>query len=220
MINLLIKLAFFKESKLSFSDEEKSAFETLINKTENGLIQYDCPYPKSRFIAYLAQTNDFIIHGSNKKDIKTFQPFKQTLFNGQLVEAVFGTKDCIWPVFFAILDRTKVNKSIRNACIRFKKYICYFFSLSEAYRSINPWTEGMLYFLPSETFESPKKGALRFDEWISYKTVEPVYQLPVSQNDFSFLDRVTYHNPKEPVFKSWFLYKSRIKKEIRYSSKL
>ena len=152
MIKLFIKIAFFNEKIPSFSDEEKIIYQNLIEKTINGLIHYDCPFSKSRFVEYLAQSHDFIIHGSNKLDIKTFEPFKQTLFNGQIVKAVFGTKDSIWPMFFAILDRSKINKRIRNACIKLKNKTYYFFSKSESYSSTNQWNEGMLYFLTSITF--------------------------------------------------------------------
>jgi hypothetical protein len=218
MFNLLLKIAFFYESRYLFSEEEISVYNNLIEKTDSGLIEYDCPFPKSRFVAYLSQSLGFLIHGTNKKDIENFQPFKQTLYNGQIVEAVFATRDSIWPVFFVILNRSKINKSIRNACIYSNKGNFYFFSLSEAYRSVDPWTEGMLYFLPAKTFQSVKKGLLKFDEWVSYESVKPIYKLPVSKYDFIYLDRITYHKPTEPVLKSWFLYKSRIKKGIRYDS--
>ncbi len=202
MFGLLFRKMFYCEKKYCFSDEEIRAYESVLDKTNEGFITYDSFYPKYRFISYLIHKHDFVVHGTNRLDIAEFKPLKQTLFNGKIVEAVFGTKDSIWPVFFAILDRSKVNRSIRNACIISRNSRCYFFSLPEDLGDINPWTEGMIYFLPAKTFVSPAKGFMKFDEWISYESVKPKFKLPVTKEDFKYLEKVTRHKSTEPVFKS------------------
>ncbi len=213
VFGLIFKTLFYSEKKYVFSDEEIIAYDSLLQKTNEELISYDCIYPKYRFISYLIQKFAYIAHGTNRLDIDEFKPLKQTLYNGKIVEAVFGTKDSIWPVFFAIIDRSKVTKSIRNACIVTKNRRYYFFSLPGDLDDISPWKEGMIYFLPAKNFVSPPKGLMKFDEWISYEPVKPKLKLPVKKEDFKYLEQVTRHKPSEPVFKSWLLYKARLKKK-------
>jgi hypothetical protein len=49
------------------------------------------------------------MHGSNNRHIVQFEPRKQTLFNGQYVEAVFATQDGIWAVFYAVFNRINLD---------------------------------------------------------------------------------------------------------------
>lgn len=132
------------------------------------------------------------------------------MYNGKYVEAVFATKDGIWPVFYSILDKDKLVGNIRNGCLETRSgKKCYFFSITKETYLNNPWTQGMIYFLPRESFDKASKEIISFDEWISEKLVKPLVRIEVDLIDFYFKDRVAVHKAKEPLLKTWLLYKMR-----------
>ncbi|MFC5472285.1 hypothetical protein ACFPPD_26730 [Cohnella suwonensis] len=212
MISFILNLLFYRRSNPSFSNEELNDFEDLYIRAiqNNGVINYQYDFPKYRFIDYLIQEKNFVAHGSNIKDIELFETRKQTLFNGEYVNAIFATKDGIWPIFYAILDRSKVVNNFRNGCFKAlnnKKY--YFFSLTKKTLDKDPWTTGVIYFLLSESFEQTNKTRVHFDEWISRQETKPVLKLDVSKEDFEYINKISTHKPKESIIITWLLYKIR-----------
>lgn len=148
-----------------------------------------------------------MLHGSNNKVITEFEPRRQTLYNGKYVDAVFATKDGYWPLFFATLDKNKIQGSFRNGCLQTSngnKY--YFFSITQETYFNNPWTNGMIYFLPDESFEKASNGIVSFDEWISKHPVKPIARLEVDPEDFYFFNRITNHKDSESIIQTWVLY--------------
>lgn len=209
---MLMTVLFYSSPKIVFSDREIDEFDRIFNAAKNGdgLIEYTSQFPKQRFILYIAIHKNVLLHGSNHNGITEFEPRRQTLYNGKYIDAVFATGDGIWPVFYAVLDKAKLIGNIRNGCLETRsgrKF--YFFSITkETYRS-NPWTKGMIYFLPRESFEKASKEVISFDEWISEVPVKPVARIEVDCTDFYFRERVAVHKAKEPLLKTWLLYKWR-----------
>ncbi|MBP1996513.1 hypothetical protein [Paenibacillus eucommiae] len=212
--SIIFRLLFYRFPQLAYSQEEIEEYEKMYSKalTSKSEIKYSSNFPKLHFIQYIASTKKVVLHGSNHKGINEFEPRRQTLFNGKYEEAVFATRDGIWPIFYAVFDRNKLVGNFRNACISSDlKYNYYFFSLTRETILSNPWTSGMLYFLPEETFEKVNHSLVPFDEWISKSPVAPLTKIEVEPEDFYFINKVSYHNPKESVIVSWFLYKLRTK---------
>lgn len=212
MPSLLLKIIFYQRSVLPFSTIENENFETIYSKAiqNNGVVDYQSNFPKYRFIDYLIQKKNFVVHGSNNKNINQFETREQTLFNGQMVNAIFATKDGVWPIFYAILDRSKLVRNFRNGCIKSsnsKRY--YFFSLTKETIDSDPWTTGMIYFLSSERFERSSQSKVYFDEWISKEVVKPVIKLVVGKEDFEYIDKISIHNHRESIITTWLLYKIR-----------
>ncbi|WP_054025577.1 hypothetical protein [Bacillus sp. FJAT-28004] len=147
--SVLMGLLFYRSPVFNFSDDEIKEYEKLYsdavrNKSE---IMYSSTYPKFRFVQYIAMTKPVIMHGSNHKNIEQFELRRQTLFNGKYVDAVFGTKDGIWPLFYAVFDRSKLVGNFRNACLKVNassKY--YFFSLTSDTMNKAPWRSGWCTF--------------------------------------------------------------------------
>ncbi|WP_316571762.1 hypothetical protein [Neobacillus sp. YIM B06451] len=217
VVSGLMGILFYRGPVLNFSEEERSEFEKmyLSAATENAEITYTSKYPKHRFIQYIAATKPVILHGSNNREIGEFEARRQTLYNGQFVNAVFGTKDGIWPLFYAVLDKNKVKGGIRNACLKVEGgRPHYFYSLNKETRDASPWTSGMIYFLPGETFQRAGNGLVSFDEWVSKTPVKPIAKISVEPADFYFLDKVSCHKDTESIVKSWLLYKFRVKRTI------
>ncbi|WP_063846083.1 hypothetical protein [Paenibacillus sp. FJAT-27812] len=217
-ISFFLRKYFMEKPPILIDSHEAAAYERLLAQTnpEAGAIEYDCPYPKYRFIAYMTEHKAMLVHGSNHTAIDRFETRRQTLYNGKYVEAVFATSDAIWPIFYAVFNRSKLHGNFRNGCIRVKKNVnrFYFFSLTEATMNNSPWTSGTVYFLPKESFARSSSGFVYFDEWISRETVAPRYKLAVSAEDFPFIEEVSSHRSEESIMKTWLLYKRRIREKL------
>lgn len=213
MLGLLIKGLLYREPKIQIIDEERLSYDTLMEHMRSSpatVIDYQLPYAKSRFLYYLCEQDEFILHGSNNTEIDEFQPREQTLFNGQLVKAIFATTDSIWPVFYATFDRSKLKYGMRNGCLEYKGRKYHFYSLSETtMQQTNIWTNGMIYILPRKLFRRSGSGAIMFDEWICEEAVTPIAKLPVSAHDFYYLYKVSTHKDRESLLATYLKYKWR-----------
>jgi len=121
-------------------------------------IDGDLPGPTWQFLCHLADSHGLALHGSGKPDIEVFEPRQPndlTEFGNQ--KAVYAAGDGIWAMFFAIVDRSRVE-SIANVCIRVRPPgeelgpPHYVFAVSEAALRSRPWRTGYVYVLPSTTF--------------------------------------------------------------------
>ncbi|MFC5528297.1 hypothetical protein [Cohnella yongneupensis] len=211
MISSLIKTLFYRRTDAMFTDQETAEFELMLRNTDSeGSVRYESKFPKYRFIDYVVQNKNMVVHGSNRTDIDQFEVRRQTLFNGQPVEAVFASKDGIWSIFYAILDRSKVVYNFRNGCIKTASDMrYYFFSLTEPTYASDPWTTGSVYFLPADAFERTTRSKAYFDEWVCRQRIHPVMKLSINKEDFVYLNKVAVHKPNESIALTWLLYKFR-----------
>jgi len=211
------KALFLPEPASVLSDAKRDAFGRVFQSMReislDGAVSYDCPYPKWEYLRYLVRERNVVLHGSNRKDIEVLEPKEQADYSGKRITAVFASRDGIWPMFFAIVNTTGYRGSLRNGCWvvargggerRF-----YFFSVNEEMLGEGIWTEGMIYILPDEAFESTDRRVVRFDEWASKEAVKPIGKLAISPEDFPFLGQVAGHREGESIFRSWLRYKKR-----------
>lgn len=168
-------------------------------------IEYDLGQPKWQFLARMADHHGLLMHGSGKPDIELFEPRQSNdvnAFGDQ--RAVYAASDGIWPMFFAILDRS-IHMSLINSCIRYelgegrlsKPY--YFFSVTDHALPKGPFKEGWVYLLPREGFkeEPPRESygrKVHLHHWASLEPVEPIAKLRVVPDDFPFLKRIRGHD--------------------------
>lgn len=214
MKSLLLRLLLYRHTHPVFSEEEKAEFDRLYETAaqDGGIMSYNSDYPKYRFLQYISQTRPVLFHGSNHPEIAEFEPRRQTLYDGTYTQAVFSSSDGIWPLFYAVLNRSGLTGNIRNGCIVNKKEErFYFFSLSRESDDRFPWIDGMIYILPRSSFRRAGEEKLYFDEWVSEQPVKPLMRLRVSPQDFIFLSRTAWHLSTEPLFKTYALYKWRSK---------
>jgi hypothetical protein len=215
IINCLLEILFYPSPKNTVTKDEEKEFIELFQKSCNKpekQIEYNLSTPKYKFLNYLAQHHSLLFHGSNSMDIERFEPRDQTLFDGKMTKAVFATKDPIWTMFYAVLNKDKIVDNIRNASISAdNKQMYHFYSLTKETINNEPWTSGMVYLLPEDTFTHIGKGIVKFSEWVSKEEVSPIAKIEVEPADFYFLDKVSTHQPNESIIKSWLLYKTRIK---------
>lgn len=219
-LSLLLNKLFVGMPPIAIDHQEKEAYERLIQHTDIragvASIIYDCPYPKHRFVAYMAEQKGMLVHGSNNQEITNFETRRQTLYNGKYVNAVFATKDAIWPIFYAVFNRAKLVGNFRNGCLRINAhpYRYYFFSLTEQTFSNTPWTSGTVYFLPQQSFVRASSASVYFDEWVSEQEVSPLFKMEVGLEDFPLVSMITSHVSEESILKTWLLYKRRLRAKL------
>ncbi|QKS72667.1 hypothetical protein FLK61_39325 [Paenalkalicoccus suaedae] len=188
-----------RQPRVTYTDDEITAYKRLLSQTAEGTVEpiaYDALYPKHRFLQYVAERTDTVLHGSNNQDIRQFEPRDSTLFTGQPIKAVFAANDGTWPLFFATQNRRDYHGSIRNICIKTDQARYYYFSVEN--RTTDEWTDGTVYLLPKTTF---KQGGIK-SEWVSEQPVKPYAKLAVTPEDFPFLEKVSYHEKKDPIWRT------------------
>lgn len=213
------KALFLPEPAVILSDDKRAvfgrAFDLMCDGSLGMVSDYDCPYPKWEYLRYLVQERGVVLHGSNRNDIEILEPLEQTDCSGKRITAVFASRDGIWPMFFAVVNTTGYRGSLRNGCwvvgkgSRERRF--YFFSVNEEMMGDGLWTEGMLYIMAGETFESTDRRVVRFDEWASSEAVKPIAKLRVDPEDFPFLGQVARHREGESMLRSWLWYKKRVR---------
>lgn len=114
---------------------------------------------------------------------------------------IFCSPDGIWAMWFAILDKSRIHVT-ENGCVRIgngKRRIKYYhFELPFDNRKAPPFVNGMLYIAQAKDF--PERHAIpfldlfnaEFEEWGSANPVMPLVRIPVSPDDFPYLDKVQY----------------------------
>jgi len=181
--------------------DKSTAFERVFASAigAGGWIEYQLPYSKQEFLRYLVEKHDVVLHGSGNGAIDVFEPTSQTDYFGRVRKAVFAASDGIWPMFFAILDRSRYHGSLRNACYwdvdaTGERQKVYAFSINATFLGRQPWREGTIYVLPRATFERVVDDAgSPSEEWLSTQEVTPLARLAVSPSDFPFLKDVEGH---------------------------
>jgi hypothetical protein len=166
---------------------------------------YTLSIPKWQFLCYLAEHHNLALHGSGNGEIARFeprQPHDLEEFGAQ--KAVYVAADGIWPIYFAIVDRSK-SASIINACIYLeqaegtisKPYYC--FSISQQALARQPYQDGVVYVLPCDTFvrQPPKQvewSRIHIAQLASLEAVVPLAKLAVTPQDFPFLAQMLSHD--------------------------
>ena len=118
---------------------------------------------------------------------------------------MFATDDGIWPILYAVLDRTLPGVQLLNAALNFGENRessgrSYFFSVAENALRRQPWRKGTVYLLPRSGFVCQPPyvvaGRLAYDpHWACVTPVRPLAKLAVEPGDFPFLAQVRFHDP-------------------------
>ncbi|MEO7844913.1 MAG: hypothetical protein ABIR82_06220 [Nocardioides sp.] len=173
-------------------------------------IDYRLDIPKWKFLCWLAETKDLLLHGSNLATLRTLEPRRPrdtSEFGGQ--EAVFGSSDAVWAMFYAVADR-RVATSLVNGCFSTRRdgedSFFYYFSVNDDALAKGAWRSGTMYVLPRDTFqrEAPAEGADPSSEhqWASLEPVSPVAALDVKPEDFPLFAEVRGHDVDEVIARS------------------
>lgn len=159
-----------------------------------------------RFVQWLMASDLVIFHGSNDPGLDELSPVRRSMemfdsaARGNL-NAVYGTHDGLWSMFFSIIDRSKLEGSIRNGVDRFHgpdgdHLDLYHFSVHHELLEQRPFTTGALYLLPRDRFTCLPlyPGGPPSPEWACHETVRPLARLILTPDDFPFLDQIGGHD--------------------------
>lgn len=190
------------------ADTRRACDELLFHALSQGVEQpftYTLPIPKWQFLCYIIEAHNLALHGSGQPTIARFEPHQSVDFEEFGAQtAVYAAADGIWPLYFAIVDRAK-SLTIMNGCVRIEQpdgtlgLPHYFFSISQNALDQQPYRNGMLYLLPSETFiaQPPiQVGTKRIHiaQLASLEAVVPLAKLAVTPEDFPFLEQMRFHD--------------------------
>ena len=196
---------------LSFEPDILAELEALaqhVMTLDGAEITGELPAEKWKVLCYLADHRGLLLHGSSQPDLELFEPRQPNdsgLFSGQ--NAVYAASDGIWPMFFAIRNRS-IPMRIINGCLRLERSPgvvdepLYFFSISREALQRGPWQSGTVYLLPRQTFvhepsEQVDGAPTIATQWASLQAVRPLAKLHVSPQDFPFLTKVRGHDDAE-----------------------
>lgn len=188
--------------------EALSAFDDLFDRAsaDGTEVVYDLPWPRWQFICHVADTRGLILHGSQNPRIYRFEPRKSNdvhPFGDR--EAVYGSSDGLWSMYYAILDRAKHSMGLVNAAFRVeladggRGEPHYFFSISRTALEARPFSPGTIYFLPRIGFDpmppvEMNGHRVHVEQWASVLPVEPLTRIAVRPDDFPFLNQILGHD--------------------------
>jgi hypothetical protein len=164
----------------------RAALDELIAAAHGGDGTIDaatCSFPAYELLTHLALEHGLLLHGSNDVSLSVLEPRPAHDFGTEL-PAVVATDDGIWPLFYAVVDRQRVD-GVFTACLhvgrppRLRRL--YLFATG----GDPSWTQGAVYALP--------RGGFRREwgrEWVSVEPVAPLLRVLVAPADFPLRDDV------------------------------
>ena len=191
---------------MALTPELEAAFDALFVSAAGGALDYALAAPKWQWLCWLCERHEVVLHGTADPAIELFQPIQPidlTDFGSR--EAVYGASDGIWPLYFAILDRTGYAMSLNNAAVcrcypgGRRGVPHYFFSISAPALARRPFQSGWVYILPRQSFvpQPPFRdadGEIAVLQWASPLPVRPLARLAVDPEDFPFLAQLRGHD--------------------------
>ena len=179
-------------------------FDALIAATpDGGTVDYTVDAPRWWFLHHLIR-HGHVLHGSNTTTIDEFEPRGNfDAHNVRHVEGVFASDDAIWPIYFATADRTGGRRGLVNRCEHVGNGARYVFALE----GTPSWVDGMVYALPSATFEATPSSR----ELVSVVAVRPRLRVPVAPSDFPLRERTIGFRRGESVRRIWLRHALRLR---------
>lgn len=165
--------------------------EEAVGRGPAATIDAELPAPRHLFLRWLAEERGLLLHGSNDAGIEVFDPRPQTDAQQRSTCAVFAAADGLWPMFFAIVDRSR-RHSLRNGFWRDRHGRRHYrFAVDTATLAGGHFVAGTVYALPPDGFTPCLAGdGSSTEEWLCPTAVVPVVRVPVQPVDFPFLDAV------------------------------
>jgi len=183
-------------------------FEQQVAPGEGAWLTLPAEVPRWQFLCWLTEQKGFLLHGSGDPNITCFEPRTpddRSSEDFSRKTAVFATDDGIWPIFYAVLDRTRFPLRMLNGALRFRtasgdfSEMHYFFSVTASALERFPWREGVIYVLPRASFVQQAPFVMKGHEvlgpqWARFTPVRPLAKLRVLPEDFPFLFQVRAHD--------------------------
>jgi hypothetical protein len=174
------------------TDAQREAVDVLVSRAraEGGVIDASSTgFPAHELLTHLVVQHDLLLHGSNNTELDVLEPHPARDF-GTHVEVVAAADDGIWPLFYAVVARQRVD-GVFTACTHLgrlpKLRRFYMFRVFGADpHDETTWTHGAVYAVPRAGFWREWGN-----EWLRSTEVTPVLRVLVGPSDFPLRDVVS-----------------------------
>jgi hypothetical protein len=164
---------------------QREAMDALVARAraEGGVIDASSTgFPAHELLTHLVVQHGLLLHGTNNTELDVLEPRPARDFGTQ-VEVVVAADDGIWPLFYAVIARQRVD-GVFTACMhlgrvpRLRRF--YMFRLFGADpEDDTTWTDGAVYAVPRAGFRREWGN-----EWLRDTEVTPELRVLVRPSDF------------------------------------
>ncbi|MCB0113700.1 MAG: hypothetical protein KDD84_06410 [Caldilineaceae bacterium] len=193
---------------LQLDAAKEAAFAALLADILAGKVDWideRLAYPKHEFIQYVMAQEVVLFHSSNRDDIDVFEPVRKSVELRDETgrgnqQGIYATHDGLWSMFFGVVDRGRLQGSIRNGVSHFHnragdELAVYNFSINQHQLADHPYCNGALYFLPRDRFTRMMMFAdIPSNEWVCREQLRPLARLHLKPSDFPFLEQIAGHD--------------------------
>jgi len=171
----------------ALTDEQRAELDALV--TQGGVIDASSlAVPVHQLLTHLVERHRLLLHGSNKTELEVIEPRPARDF-GTSVEVVAAADDGIWPLFYAVVARERVD-GVFTACMHLARrpslrrfYLFRVFGADPHEQTT--WTDGAVYAVPRNGFWREWGN-----EWLRSNAVTPVLRVLVRPGDFPLRNSV------------------------------
>jgi hypothetical protein len=167
------------------TDAQREAMDALVvrARAQGGVIDASSTgFPAHELLTHLVMQHGLLLHGSNNTELDVIEPRPARDF-GTHVDAVVAADDGIWPLFYAVVARRRVE-GVFTACMHLGRppsprrfYVFRIFG-ADPHEGAT-WTHGAVYAVPRDGFRREWGN-----EWIRSTEVTPVLRVLVRPGDF------------------------------------
>jgi hypothetical protein len=167
------------------TDAQREAMDALVDRAraEGGVIDASAAgFSAHDLLTHLVVQHGLLLHGTNNTELDVLEPRPARDFGTQ-VEVVAAADDGIWPLFYAVIARQRVD-GVFTACLhlgrvpRLRRF--YMFRVFGADpQNETTWTHGAVYAVQRAGFWREWGN-----EWLRNSEVTPVLRVLVRPSDF------------------------------------
>ena len=167
------------------TDAQRDELDALVAvaRAEGGVIDASATaFPAHQLLTHLVERHGLLLHGSNHSELDVLQPRPARDF-GTSVDVVVAADDGIWPLFYAVVARERVD-GVFTACTHLGRrpalrrfYLFRVFGADP--QAETTWTDGAVYAVPRDGFEREWGN-----EWLRSSEVTHVLRVLVRPDDF------------------------------------
>jgi hypothetical protein len=167
------------------SDAQCEEMDALVTRAraEGGVIDASSTaFPAHELLTHLVERHGLLLHGTNHTELDVIEPRPGRDF-GTHVEAVAAADDGIWPLFYAVVARERVD-GVFTACMHLgrrpslRRFYAFRVFGADPYEETT-WTQGAVYAVPRSGFWREWGN-----EWLRTSQVTPVLRVLVGPSDF------------------------------------
>jgi hypothetical protein len=176
------------------TDAQRDAMDALVTRAraEGGSIDASAAGVSAHeLLTHLVVRHGLLLHGSNNTELEVIEPRPARDF-GTHVEAVVAADDGIWPLFYAVVSRDRVD-GVFTACTHLgrrprPRRFYVFRLLGGDPNDETSWTRGAVYAMTRDGFRREWGN-----EWLATNKVTPVLRVLVRPGDFPLRHAVGGH---------------------------